>query len=136
MPRTFEYRHIVSFQDTNVVGNVYYTNHLVWQGRAREMFLREYAPSIVEDLAGDLRLVTVRCSCDYFEELLAFDEVVVHMSLGSAVQNRILLLFDYFRGPQQIAKGEQMVACMRLTDTGLSPTPIPITLSAALEPFG
>src|ERR687897_161818 len=75
--RRFEIRHVVSFEDTNVVGNVYYVNHLRWQGRCREMFMREYAPELVERLASDLAMATVRCSCEYLLELSAFDEVAV-----------------------------------------------------------
>ena len=37
--RAFEYRHVVSFEETNLVGNVYFANHLSWQGRCRELFL-------------------------------------------------------------------------------------------------
>ena len=36
--RSYEYRHVVAFEETNLVGNVYYVNHLRWQGRCREMF--------------------------------------------------------------------------------------------------
>ena len=40
--RAFEYRHLVGFEETNLVGNVYYANHVRWQGRCREMFLRSF----------------------------------------------------------------------------------------------
>src|ERR1051326_8390050 len=72
--RFYEYRHVVSFQETNLVGNVYYTNHLAWQGRCRELFLRDHAPDVIEQLDGELSLATTSCSCEYFAELLAFDE--------------------------------------------------------------
>ena len=73
--KAYEYRHLVGFEETNLVGNVYYVNHLRWQGRCREMFLRDHAPEILAELARDLALATVRCSCDYLAELEAFDEV-------------------------------------------------------------
>ena len=41
MTRVYEYEHVVTFDETNLVGNVYYTNHLRWQGHCRELFLRE-----------------------------------------------------------------------------------------------
>ena len=44
--RYYEYRHVVTFRETNLVGNVYYTNHLEWQGRCRELFLRDHAPEV------------------------------------------------------------------------------------------
>ena len=34
----YEYRHLVAFEESNLVGNVYYVNHLRWQGRCRELF--------------------------------------------------------------------------------------------------
>ena len=43
--RAFEYRHVVGFEETNLVGNVYYANHVRWQGRVRELFLRGRAPA-------------------------------------------------------------------------------------------
>src|SRR5688572_12012770 len=94
--RAYEYRHIVGFEETNLVGNVYYVNHLRWQGRCRELFLRERAPEVLADLAHDLCLVTTRCSCEFLVEISAFDEVVVRMHLGALMQNRISLAFEYW----------------------------------------
>ena len=39
MDKYFEYLHTVGFEETNLVGNVYYVNYLRWQGRCRELFL-------------------------------------------------------------------------------------------------
>ena len=38
--RGYEHRHIVGFEETNLTGNVYYVNHLSWQGRCRELPFR------------------------------------------------------------------------------------------------
>ena len=136
----FEYRHAVGFEETNLVGNVYYVNHLRWQGRCREMFLRENAPEILEELKRGLALATVRCSCDYLAELEAFDTVVLRMRLGEVVQNRLTLLFEYWReaadGRQElVARGEQQVACMRRDGERTVPAPIPAALREALRPY-
>jgi hypothetical protein len=61
-PRSYCYRHTVSFEETNVVGNVYFTRHISWQGRCRELFLRDYAPDTLDDLKRDLRLVPCRAA--------------------------------------------------------------------------
>ena len=135
MKKTYEYRHVISFQETNLVGNVYYTNHLSWQGRCREMFLRDHAPESLDELAKGLSLATVNCSCEYFSELCAFDEVTVRMRLAELVQNRIKLSFEYWRGPELVAKGEQQVACMKREGKTLSPTAVPHSLREALIPF-
>jgi len=62
--RAYEYMHVVGFEETNLVGNVYFVNHVRWQGRCREMFLRQHAPSVLDDLARGLSLVTTRVSCE------------------------------------------------------------------------
>jgi enediyne biosynthesis thioesterase len=137
--RFYEYRHIVSFQETNLVGNVYFTNHLVWQGRCREIFLRDHAPDVIGQLNSGLALATVSCSCEYFAELAAFDEVVVRMRLAELVQNRMRLAFEYWRrknGREElVARGEQQIACMRRDGEKLLPTPVPPTLREALAAY-
>jgi enediyne core biosynthesis thioesterase len=138
--RAFEYRHTVGFEETNLVGNVYYVNHLRWQGRCREMFLREHAPGVLQDLRDGLALATVRCACDYLSELEAFDELALRMRLGGIAQNRITLLFDYWRltpggGEELVARGEQQIACMRREGERTVPTPIPPELREALRAY-
>lgn len=139
--RVFCYRHVVSFQETNLVGNVYFTHHLSWQGRCREMFIRQYAPSVLEELADDLRLVTLKVACDYHCELFAFDEIDVEMRLRERSQNRIHIGFQYWRrSPQEgarslIAEGMQLLATMRESRNGLVPCPLPRALDEALTQF-
>lgn len=137
--REFEIRHVVGFEETNLTGNVYYVNHLRWQGRCRELFLRRHCPSLLDELAAGLALVTTRCSCEYFDELFPFDELVIRMRLGEMVQNRISMRFEYFRvtgGDEQlVARGEQQVACMRREGGKTVPIPVPEPLREALLPF-
>ena len=137
MARAYEYHHVVSFEETNLVGNVYFVNYLSWQGRCREMFLRDHAPAVLRQLAEGLHLVTTKVSCEFLSELFAFDEVIVRMRLGPVVQNRITMLFEYWRrtpgGDELVAKGEQGAACMRQEGDRIVPTPIPEGLRAALR---
>ena|SRR6185369_9498718 len=139
MNRVYEYRHVVCFEETNLVGNVYYVNHLSWQGRVREMFLRDHAPDLIGELSRGLSLATVRVSCEYLTELCAFDEIVIRMRLGELTQNRMTLLFEYWRegkgGQELIARGEQQVACLRREGDKLTPTPVPKSLREALIPY-
>jgi enediyne biosynthesis thioesterase len=138
--KAYEYHHLVGFEETNLVGNVYYVNHLRWQGRCREMFLRDHAPEILAELTRGLALATVRCTCDYLAELEAFDEIVLRMRLGGVLQNRITLNFEYWRrrgdeAEELVARGEQVVACMRREGGRAVPTAIPAPLREALKPY-
>lgn len=139
MTRAFEHEHRVTFEETNLVGNVYFVNHLRWQGHCRELFLRERAPGVVAALADRLALVTTSCSCEYYAELEAFDLITVRMTLRGVRQNRVLMGFDYLRGGELVARGHQEVACMKRTDHGTIPAPVPGELRDALagyEPAG
>jgi len=135
----YELRHVVGFEETNLVGNVYYANYVLWQGRCREMFLRDHVPGILQELTDGLALVTVRCACDYFAELFGLDEVAIRMRLGAVVQNRVTMLFEYWRvtndGEALVAKGEQQIACMRREGERLVPVPVPAAMREALEAY-
>ena len=137
----YEYNHVVGLEETNLVGNVYYVNHIKWQGRCRELFLREHAPTLLDELSHGLALATVRCSCEYFAEVEAFDEVVVRMRLADLTHSRISLAYEYYRRgtvrDELIARGEQTIACMqRLANGGLAPVAVPEPLKAALNSYG
>jgi enediyne biosynthesis thioesterase len=133
--RAYEYRHVVGFEDTNLVGNVYYVNHLRWQGRCREMFLRERVPALLSELEADLALVTLFCSCEYLGELRAFDEILLRMTLASLTQSRMTLHFEYWRRDELVARGEQQIACMRRQNGALLPAPVPEPLREALRAY-
>lgn len=138
-PLAYVYRHIVTFDETNVMGNVYYVRHIAWQGRCRELFLKDNAPGVLGELAAGLRLVTISVSCDYFAEVQALDEIEVHMRLAFVRQHRLGLNFDYFRkdtnGLTAIARGFQQLGCMRISRSGLTPTEPPGQLASALKPY-
>ena len=133
--RAYEYRHIVGFEETNLIGNVYYANHVRWQGRCREMFLRDRAPEIIEALKHGLVMVTTRVSCEFMTELVAFDEVILRMRLGELAQNRITMNFEYWRGEELVARGEQQVACMQREGQQVVPVPVPPQLREALKEY-
>lgn len=137
--RTFIYQHVISFEETNVVGNVYFTRHIAWQGRCRELFLKQNAPTILDELRRDLRLVTLRVSCEYFDELKALEEIEVQMMLAHLVQHKIGLEFNIVRpqysGSLCVARGFQEIGCMRATDKGLVSICPPTVLIDALKPY-
>jgi len=136
----YEMRHVVGFEETNLVGNVYYVNYLRWQGRCREMFLRELAPAVLDDLRGDLKLFTLKVDCEFYAEITAFDELAIRMRLVDLAQTQLEFAFDYVRldpgGLETlVARGHQRVACMRGPNTRTVPSRVPQALLSALEPY-
>lgn len=137
--KSYEYRQTIGFEETNLTGNVYFTNYFHWQGRAREQFLREHVPEILQQMEDGLALVTLNASCTFLDELKAFDEVSVRMFLQDITQNRITMRFEYWRistdEMQLVARGEQQIACMQRHNGKLVASPVPDALREALDPF-
>ncbi len=138
--RYYEYRHRVSLDETNLLGNVYYTHYLRWQGRCREMFLFDHVPELVEGLGKEMVLVTTRVSCNYYRELAAFDDVVLRMRGTAMTPSRLTMAFQYFRlGPggreELVAEAEQEVAYMQRDAGGVGPAPLPACLRETVESF-
>jgi enediyne biosynthesis thioesterase len=137
MSKYFGYEHIVGLEETNLVGNVYFTHFMRWQGQCREMFLRQHAPEILAELSRGLKIFTVACSCEYLAEVTAFEELSIRMSLEELTQSQIAFSFDYVRLPseQRVAVGRQRVVCMRGNGDAAAPARVPEVLRTALAPY-
>jgi enediyne core biosynthesis thioesterase len=139
VPDYYEYRHLVGFEETNLVGNVYYVNYVRWQGRCREMFLRERAPAVLADLQHELKLFTLKVECEFLAEITAFDELSIRMRLEDLTQTQIGFAFDYVRladgGEEMIARGRQRIACMRGPNNNTRPSRVPEALRQALSVY-
>ena len=134
--RAYHYHHIVTLDETNLVGNVYFAHYLHWQGHCRELFLAEHAPSVVKALlAGGLAMVTLSCRMEYYAECFALDKVEVLMTLAERGSHRVGMSFEFRRDGRQVARGEQTVACLSRTPDGLEPTELPEELAIALSEF-
>lgn len=146
MPDYYEYRHVVGFEETNVVGNVYFANYQKWQGRVREMFLVDHAPSVVEEIQAGLKLFTVKEECQYFVEVTALDDLVIRLRLDKLMQTQVVMQFDYLQiCPDQedgssgeeilIARAKQHIAFMRGDGEDAEPVEVPNELKHALDHF-
>jgi enediyne biosynthesis thioesterase len=138
--RNYEYRHRVCLEETNVIGNVYYTHYIRWQGRCREMFFCDQVPQLARELGHGLTMATTRVSCSYYNELSAFDEVVIRMSAGPMTPSRLTMVFQYYRvlpsGQEMlVAEGEQEVVCIQRQAAGIEPVPLPELLRNAVAHY-
>jgi enediyne biosynthesis thioesterase len=126
-------------EETNLVGNVYFTNYFLWQGHCRESFLLDRAPGVMRSLREDFAMVTTASACEFFAELFAGDVVEVRMSLADLAATTVTMRFDYYRvqgtAAQLVARGTQGIACMRRVDEVMEPVDVPEELLEALRPF-
>ena len=146
--RSYQYEHLVSFEETNALGNVYFSNFLKWQGICRERFLKDFAPEVIDEFVEKLKIATLSCSCSYYWELYAFDQIVIEMSINHSRPfdemrdaGVLRLTFKYWKSESDerllAAEGEQQIAFLYAQDPpGWERGPIPSALQVALIPFG
>lgn len=135
----FEYPLTVSFEETNVVGNVYFANFVRWQGKVREQFLAEKAPGVMREMQSGLELVTLSVECRYLSQLFALDRVLIRMSLDSLTENSARMAFEYYRlsagAEELVASGAQEIGAARTTPRGRAISVLPAVLREALAPY-
>ena len=107
----FEYRHLVTFQDTNLVGNVYFSKYFDWQGKCREALLLQHYPEIVEDLREGFGMATEFAHMEYHREAFLNDEILIRMYVPELSRNRIAFAFKFLRASDEVllAEGRQAV---------------------------
>ena len=136
---TYEYRFIPTFEETNLVGNIYFANYVLWQGKCREMFLYEYCPDVIEEINNGLLLITLDLSVQYISQLFAFDKVIMRMTLEAQGESRMMMNFEYFKeeGNQKllVCKGHQATAAMRERNGQLVPAGFPESMLEVLEQY-
>ena len=52
--KTYEHRVTVDFEETSPVGNVYFVNHLRWQGKCRDQALVRMSPHSIRQTSVEL----------------------------------------------------------------------------------
>src|SRR5262245_24370871 len=121
--RYFEYRLHISFQETNVVGNVYFANYFLWQGKCRGDFLRRYEPQVLAWFKSGYGMITRESSCVFHEEAFAFDSILIRMGLDQLMRTGMSMTFDYYREKESAGEGDtlELLAQGRQTALWISP---------------
>ena len=135
----FAYRRVVTLEETNATGNVYFAQYVKWQGHCRELFLKETGDWVVRELGKKYGLVTTWCRCDYYIETQAFDEICMHLYVSETMQNRMTMEFEYWRLGERdelAARGTQQIAWLERREDGrMQPRPVPPQLLASIGQY-
>jgi len=103
-----------SQEDSNVVGNIYFANYSVWQGRTTDQFFHSVAPRLFEERGAHGELHRAKTSINQLRDAMPFDEITVVMRLDELYERGAHLSFDFFRkepnGLTKIAAGQNLVS--------------------------
>ena len=109
--RWFEYRHLVTFGDTNTAGSVYFANYFAWQGECREKLLAQFYPEFAHDLKHGFGMNTEYAQQHFFSEAALFDHLVIRLTVTALTRSRIEFEFEFLREPdgKLLGRGQQAV---------------------------
>jgi len=104
-----------SLQDSNLVGNLYFGNYSGWQGRLRDQFLHDIAPSCFDPQRVDGQLECLFFATHHLREAMPFDNIEASMYLKTLYPGALDLWFEYHRVAangtrEKLAVGEHRVA--------------------------
>ncbi|NEO56352.1 MAG: SDR family NAD(P)-dependent oxidoreductase [Okeania sp. SIO3B5] len=127
-----------TLEESNLVGNVYYGNYFIWQGRTLDLFLYSVAPEYLRVSNPKGELICLYTRMDFLEEAMPFDKILVLLYIKSVSECGAVFNFEFFRQESDgkrkklhIGQQEAMWAC-RDQDGNLVPTPWPKVILAAL----
>jgi acyl-CoA thioesterase FadM len=86
-----------SLRDSNLVGNLYYSNFASWQGHVRDLFMHRLIPEYYRGKGELGELLCTSFSLDYLREAMPFDRIEVKMYLGAVYESGVDLAFEYHR---------------------------------------
>jgi enediyne polyketide synthase len=109
--QTFE----TTLEEANLVGNIYFSNYYIWQGRVRDRFLYKQIPNYFRGRGEQGECLCLYSSVQHLTEAMPFDRIYVTMSLKALYEYGIILLFEYFKisadgNLQKLAFGQQDIA--------------------------
>lgn len=129
-----------SLEESNLVGNIYFSNYYHWQSRLIDRCLYALAPELFRGGDGG-SLQCMRSNVQHLREAMPFDDIEVAMSLKQLYANGLSLHFEYHhRGGDgrltKLAVGE--ADCVWVAGTGTAvatalPEPIRAGLLARCE---
>jgi len=84
-----------SLEESNLVGNIYFSNYYHWQGRLIDGYVHALAPTLFRGQdAGSLQCL--RSKVEHLREAMPFDHIEVSMALKQLYGNGLRLHFQYF----------------------------------------
>ncbi|MDH4281121.1 MAG: SDR family NAD(P)-dependent oxidoreductase [Myxococcales bacterium] len=104
-----------SLQDSNLVGNLYFGNYSDWQGRLRDKFLHDIAPSCFDPEILGGQIECLHFATHHLREAMPFDNIEASMYLRALHSGAMDLWFEYHRVDtkgtrEKLAVGEHRLA--------------------------
>ena len=124
--------------ESNLVGNIYFSNYSKWLGKVRDTFfyniLSEYYKGLGEK--GEFRCLS--CDINHLGEAMPFDKLIIKMYLDKAYENGLDLNFEFYKERenktiQKLAFARHRIVWSKMQVNRLYSEKIPDQLRKVLE---
>jgi malonyl CoA-acyl carrier protein transacylase/NAD(P)-dependent dehydrogenase (short-subunit alcohol dehydrogenase family)/acyl-CoA thioesterase FadM/3-hydroxymyristoyl/3-hydroxydecanoyl-(acyl carrier protein) dehydratase/acyl carrier protein len=111
-PFLFEKAIDTTFDNSNVLGNIYFANYFTWQGQLRDHYFYGIIPEYFRGVGEKGELLCLQSQIQHMREAMPFDTVIVTMSLKLLKKYSAIFYFEYFKlendgNRTKLAFGEQ-----------------------------
>lgn len=132
LERTFE----STLEDSNIVGNIYFSRFAEWQARLRDLYVHSVMPQAFADRHHEF--LCVSSTLDFLRDMMPFDRVTVKMSLEALHECGVTLRYQYVREaegrpPEKLASGTHRALWVSRADGAVRATPLPHPLRTDLD---
>ena len=127
-----------TLEESNLVGNVYYGNYFIWQGRTLDLFLYSIAPEYMRVSTAQGEMISVYSHMNFMREAMPFDKIRVLLYVQRVSECGAVFNFEFFReqseqSREKLHTGEQEVIwAKRQPDGSPIATPWPQSIQKAL----
>ncbi len=133
-----------SLEDSNLVGNIYYSHYYSWQARVRDQFLYLQMPSLFQFDVKLGEFICVDAKVNHLQEAMPFESIEISMYLDRLSQDSLGLYFEYYSvghaHRRKLAYGNQTVVWHSNTAAkeagnrnAITPAPMPAPIFDVLE---
>lgn len=127
-----------TLEESNLVGNIYYSNYFIWQGRILDLFLYSVAPEYLMISQSEGEMICLYSQMNYLREAMPFDKIRVLLYVESVSECGATFNLEFFREQkdgttEKLHVGQQEVLWIKhLADGTPIATPWPQSLLNAL----
>ncbi len=86
-----------SLEESNLVGNIYFSNYAKWLGKTRDNYFRDLLPSYYLGKGEKGEFICLDCEIFHLMEAMPFDKIRVKMFLKKAFQYGLDFYFEFLK---------------------------------------
>jgi acyl-CoA thioesterase FadM len=93
---------ITALEESNLVGNIYFSNYGKWLGKTRDLYFFQFMPQYYLGIQNTKEFFCTNCEIQYLNEAMPFDKIKVKMFLNKVYETGLELYFEFFKENEDV----------------------------------